>query len=37
VLTRPRRISADQLARTAPHFFRRTPASLLIFFQRPRR
>jgi Dolichyl-phosphate-mannose-protein mannosyltransferase len=37
VLTHPRRISADQLARTAPHFFRRTPASLLIFFQLPRR
>jgi mannosyltransferase len=36
-LTHPRRLSADQLARAAPHFFRRTPAALLIFFQRPRR
>ena len=36
-LTHPRRVSADQLARTASRFFRRTPAALLIFFQRPRR
>jgi Dolichyl-phosphate-mannose-protein mannosyltransferase len=36
-LIHPRRISADQLARMAPHFFRRTPAALLVFFQRPQR
>jgi mannosyltransferase len=34
-LAHPRRISADQLARTARRYFRRTPAALLIFFQRP--
>jgi mannosyltransferase len=37
VLSEPRRMSADRLARAAPQFFRRTPASLLIFFQRSRR
>lgn len=37
VLAHPRRLSADQLARTASRFFRHTPASLLVFFQRPRR
>jgi mannosyltransferase len=36
-LTHPRRLSANQLARMAPLYFRRTPASLLVFFQRPRR
>ena len=36
-LIHPRRISADQLARMAPRFFRHTPASLLVFFQRPQR
>lgn len=36
-LTHPGRISADQLARASPRFFRRTPAALLIFFQRPPR
>ncbi len=36
VLTHPVRISAVALARTAPRYFRRTPAALLIFFQRSR-
>ncbi len=36
-LNQPTWISARQLARLASRFFRRTPAALLIFFQRPRR
>jgi mannosyltransferase len=36
-LDHPRRISANRLALTASRFFRRTPAALLIFFQRPPR
>jgi len=36
-LNHPRRISANQLARLASRFFRRAPATLLIFFQRPHR
>jgi mannosyltransferase len=36
-LDHPERISANRLARMAPRFFRRTPAALLVFFQRPHR
>jgi len=36
LLDRPRRVSIPSLARSAPRFFRRTPAALLVFTQ-PRR
>ncbi len=37
VLTRPQRLSANQLTRLAPRYFRRTPIKLLVFVQPPAR
>lgn len=37
VLAHPERISVRQLVALAPEYFHRTPAAMLIFFQRPER